>query len=127
MVDPGVGEQGGGAPLGKNGTFASVKTGSGMGMVLCLILSRNPGFVDSGVCHCVFCSDDVHCGSHLFVIAAGSKLDTVHLTAHQNLELLNYLNVVTASKAIRSDQLEELLTVHPIFPAIKISCTNCLR
>lgn len=61
------------------------------------------------------------------VIAAGPKLGTVHLTAHQNLELLNYLNVVRTSKAICSDQLEELLTVHPIFPAIKISCTNCLR
>lgn len=44
VVVPGVGERGGGAPLGKNGTFALIKTGSGMGMVLCLILSRIPGF-----------------------------------------------------------------------------------
>lgn len=49
-------------PFRRNGAFASDKT-RGPGVVLCLIFLPHPqAFVDSWVCHCMFCSD-VHCFS----------------------------------------------------------------
>lgn len=88
-----------------------------------LVLDSFPypqAFVDSWVCHCMFCV------SHLLCRCCWPQTLFGASDCPPELEIVKHINVVRASKDICSDQLEELLTGHPIFPTIKISCTNCL-
>lgn len=122
VVVPGVGEGGGGAPL-RTEPLPRLKRGLGWS---CAWYSPYPrlSWVQGFAIAC-------------FVVMSIASLTCCHCCWSQTwcgapdcppeLEIVKILNVVRASKDICSDQLEELLTVRPIFPAIKISCTNCLR
>lgn len=94
-------------------------------MVLCLILFHIPrlscihGFA-------IACSVVMSTVSHLLCLCCWPQTLFGASDCPPELEIVKHINVVRASKGICSDQLEELLTGHPIFPTIKITYTNCL-
>lgn len=54
-----------GHPSERTEPLPRLKRGLGWGWSCASSCPASQAFVDSGVCHCMFCSDDVHCVSHL--------------------------------------------------------------